>query len=122
MIDYYHLEVIIELYGYFRLFCQCGNKGADAVILFRPALPFRFQGFVLLLHLFIASGVTVVPLQVFCMVLYLDGILLNALADQFTHDLYLFCQSRLLCIQFRAIAQVSLYQVDVLQNLLSVSH
>lgn len=63
-----------------------------------------------------------VSLQVFCLVLYLDGILLNALADQFTYDLHLLCQGGLLCIQFRAVTQGSLYHVYVLQNMLSVSH
>lgn len=50
-------------------------------MMFLPELPFRFQGFVLLLLFFIAADVTVVLLQIFCLVLHLDGILLNTLED-----------------------------------------
>ena len=91
-------------------------------MLLLPALPFRFQGFVLLLHFFIAAGVTVIPLHVLCLVLYLDGILLNALTNQFPYDLHLLCQGSLLRIQFCAVAKGGLYQSDVLQDMLTVSH
>ena len=43
-------EVNIEFNGPLRLSCQRGSKGADTVVLFHPALSFRFNGFVPLLH------------------------------------------------------------------------
>ena len=122
VIDCCQPEVIIKLNGHFRLSCQRRSEGTDAVVLLIAALPFCFNGFILFLHFFIAVGVTVVTLQIFCLILYLDSILLNALADQLTYDFHILCQGSLLCIQFRAITEGSLYQVDVLQNMLSVSH
>lgn len=56
-------EVIIEFNGPFRLSCQRGSKGADAVVLLLPALSFRFNGFVPLLHFFITARVVFTTLH-----------------------------------------------------------
>lgn len=122
MIDCRQPEVIIEFNGYFRLLCQHRSKCTDAVILFLPALPFRFNGFVPLLHFFITAGVAFIPLHVFCLVLHLDGIFLNTLTNQLPYDLHLFCQGSLLRVQFRAVTQSGLHQLDVLQNMLPTGH
>ena len=122
MINRCQPKIIIKLYGYFRLLCQHGGKGTDAVMLFLSALPFRFNSFILLFHFLIAAGVAFVPLQVFSLVLRLNAVLLDTLADQFSYDLHLLCQGSLLAIQFRAIAEGGLYQMDIPQNMLPISH
>lgn len=65
MIDCCQPEVIIEFNGHLRLSCQHRRKSADAVVLLLPALPFRFNGFVPLLHFFITAGVTFIPFHEF---------------------------------------------------------
>ena len=122
MIDCRQPEVIIEFNGHLRLSSQNRSKSADAVILLLPTLSFRFNGLVPLLHFFITAGVTFIPFHVFFLVLHLDGIFLNTLTNQLPYDLHLFCQGSLLRVQFRAVTQSGLHQLDVLQNMLSVSH
>ncbi len=100
MIDCRQPKVIIKFNGHLCLFCQCGSKGTDAVILFLPALPFCL----LFLHFLIAASVALITLHILRLVLCLDGVFLNALANQFTYDLHILCQGDLLCVQFCAIA------------------